>query len=232
MLSHLVSAPHFSAWDGDWEGRNAEKRTWLCEGNDDMTDDLRVQLLDDHNRYRSLTARGLAEDPEGDNGYAPKAAKMKKLVYDCNLEVSAQDHANLCKFQHSNVPYGENLFYAPMFFDKYQAVDTASRMWFDELKKFGVGPENMLKNWSVGHYTQMVWGWTEKLGCGVKECLDGSVLLVCQYDPAGNYQQYPIYKVGEPCSDCTCKQCECDPDEGLCYVPELPTSEPGSDFAS
>ncbi|VDL84155.1 unnamed protein product [Nippostrongylus brasiliensis] len=105
-------------------------------------------------------------------------------VYDCNLEVSAQGHANLCKFQHSNVPYGENLFYAPMFFDKYQAVDTASRMWFDELKKFGVGPENMLKNWSVGHYTQMVWGWTEKLGCGVKECPDGSVLLVCQYDPA------------------------------------------------
>lgn len=41
-----------------------------------------------------------------------------------------------------------------------------------------------------GHYTQLVWRKTLRLGCGVGECTSGSskrAFWVCNYDPPGNY---------------------------------------------
>ncbi len=43
-----------------------------------------------------------------------------------------------------------------------------------------------------GHYTQLVWRDTERVGCGVANCnnVDGfgaGNLWVCNYDPPGNY---------------------------------------------
>ena len=33
---------------------------------------------------------------------------------------------------------------------------------------------------AVGHYTQMAWTSTRKIGCGVSQCSDGASLFVCQ----------------------------------------------------
>lgn len=41
-----------------------------------------------------------------------------------------------------------------------------------------------------GHYTQMVWRDTKRVGCGVADCVQGRTrksYWVCNYDPPGNY---------------------------------------------
>ncbi|EYB93271.1 hypothetical protein Y032_0184g988 [Ancylostoma ceylanicum] len=44
-----------------------------------MTDQARQKFLDMHNSYRSQVAKGQAKDAL--SGYAPRAAKMKKMVW-------------------------------------------------------------------------------------------------------------------------------------------------------
>ncbi|KHJ88993.1 SCP-like protein, partial [Oesophagostomum dentatum] len=70
-----------------------------CPANSGMTDSVRDTFLTLHNNYRSSVARGLEPDALG--GYAPKASKMLKMVYDCNVEASAMRHALKCVYQHS-----------------------------------------------------------------------------------------------------------------------------------
>ncbi|VDM82346.1 unnamed protein product [Strongylus vulgaris] len=103
----------------------------------------------------------------------------------------------------------------------------AAQGWWDELKTNGVGPSNTLTeelwdrpNKQIGHYTQMAWETSYKLGCGVVNCAS-MTLVVCQYGPAGNYFNEPIYTIGDPCtSNAGCPSGNtCSVSEGLCVVP-------------
>ncbi|PIO72344.1 hypothetical protein TELCIR_05736 [Teladorsagia circumcincta] len=64
-----------------------------------------------HNLFRSLVAKGLAKDKFGGN--ALKAARMRKMVYDCDVEASALRLAEKCRWGHSNklgrLGHGENI---------------------------------------------------------------------------------------------------------------------------
>ncbi|KAE9411741.1 hypothetical protein Angca_007134, partial [Angiostrongylus cantonensis] len=73
-----------------------------CKANNGMNDGVRDAVLAEHNRLRSLTAKGLAENPLGTNKYAPKAARMLKMIYDCKVEETAMQHAKKCEFKHSS----------------------------------------------------------------------------------------------------------------------------------
>ncbi len=77
-----------------------------------------------------------------------------------------------------------------------QAVD----LWESELMCYTFGPFQSGVNATCtnacsryggcGHYTQVVWRKTLRLGCGVGECMSGSskrAYWVCNYDPPGNY---------------------------------------------
>ncbi|KAE9414467.1 hypothetical protein Angca_008594 [Angiostrongylus cantonensis] len=107
----------------------------------------------------------------------------------------------------------------------------ASKLWFSELVQYGVPPDNKLTSelWNrprmaIGHYTQMVWEGSYKLGCGVAVCPD-KTLVVCQYSPPGNYIGSIMYATGEPCKsdeDCKCDGCKCSQDEALCIKPNEP----------
>lgn len=52
----------------------------------------------------------------------------------------------------------------------------------------------------------MVWGATNRLGCGQITYNDGGRFtkkyLVCNYGPAGNFLRRPMYTKGKPCSRC------------------------------
>lgn len=73
-------------------------------------------------------------------------------------------------------------------------------LWESELRCYTYGPFAAGVNATCsasceayggcGHYTQMVWRQTQRIGCGLGECTDGKTrrsYWVCHYDPPGNY---------------------------------------------
>lgn len=79
--------------------------------------------------------------------------------------------------------YGENIFWG--YGASYTLV-SASRSWYSEIKDYQHGPISD-KNWPVaGHYTQMVWKTTTQVGFGVATCSGGEIIIVANYNPAGN----------------------------------------------
>jgi len=89
--------------------------------------------------------------------------------------------ANGCALVHRpDRPYGENLYYSQPGKNAAAAV----AMWTAEQANYDY--ENNTCDGICGHYTQVVWKNTTKLGCGVSSC-DQKRVYVCNYDPRGNY---------------------------------------------
>ncbi|KIH61531.1 SCP-like protein [Ancylostoma duodenale] len=136
----------------------------MCPSNANMTDASRQKFLDMHNYLRSRAANGLEPDALGGN--APKASQMLKMVYDCAVEASAIKHSQKCVYQHSTSAdrpgLGENLYKTTALnVDRVATAAESSQLWWNELKDYGVGPENNLTQalWDrpgmqIGHYTQ------------------------------------------------------------------------------
>lgn len=89
-----------------------------------------------------------------------------------------------CQMKHrSGHRFGENLFIGTK--GRFTAVD-AAKAWESEKPLYDGGALTR-SNWKpAGHYTQMVWRKTRRLGCGEAEC-KGMLMVVCNYDPPGNY---------------------------------------------
>ena len=58
-------------------------------------------------------------------------------------------------------------------------------MWYDELKKFSFRSGGF--SMKTGHFTQVVWRGTRRVGCGKSQC-NGLDVWICQYDPPGNVE--------------------------------------------
>jgi pathogenesis-related protein 1 len=129
-------------------------------------------------------------------------AGVQALSHSPKLAKSAQAWANHlkqsrnCDMQHSNAKgrYGENLYWA------------SPLMWSDGRKELRrVSPAEVIDRWGnekadydharnacragavCGHYTQMVWRDTLKVGCGMATCGNThEQVWVCHYSPAGN----------------------------------------------
>ncbi|WKY07835.1 hypothetical protein Q1695_007371 [Nippostrongylus brasiliensis] len=199
-----------------------------CTNKYGMTDDVREIFVNRHNYYRSLVARGEAQDPLASNGYAPKAARMLKMIYDCDIENVAMKHSLKCGFKHSTgrKNLGENMFAIWEKQDLKKAAESGVTSWFTELKTAGMGDANVL-TWPIfnrpkviGHYTQVVWQDSYRLGCAAVFCEQSKMTLVtCNYGPAGNVIGGKVYDLGDPCktdADCECNDCKCSQDEALC----------------
>ncbi|KAK6024142.1 SCP-like protein [Ostertagia ostertagi] len=107
-----------------------------CKANTGMTDDLREIFLKKHNYYRSFVAKGLAKDKFG--GYAPKAARMLKMVYDCEIEANRKLAAPIMR---------ECTMSEPIRHSKpTDSAVLACDKFFAELKDHGVGQDNILTN--------------------------------------------------------------------------------------
>lgn len=89
-----------------------------------------------------------------------------------------------CKFEHSpGGKYGENLSYlSPAGIGRPAAI---TRGWYDEVRDYDFSKPGFAFN--TGHFTQVVWRGTERLGCGVAQCANAEI-WVCNYDPPGNWR--------------------------------------------
>jgi len=132
------------------------------------------ELLHAHNAYRSAV------------GVAP-------LSWSNDLAAAARAWASSLSseldFQHDPNArnQGENLWMGTAgAFSLTQMVDT----WGQEEQNFRIGtfPDvSTTGNWfDVGHYSQMVWRNTKRVGCAGVSGSDGNYRLVCRYSPPGN----------------------------------------------
>jgi len=100
-----------------------------------------------------------------------------KLQWDAELAGYAAKHAARCQFKHSDYPYGENLAIG------YPSASEAIKAWYGENKNYSYQHPGFSHN--TGHFTQLIWKSTTKVGCAIAAC-DGRNLLVCEYSPMGN----------------------------------------------
>jgi uncharacterized protein YkwD len=118
------------------------------------------------------------------------------LSWDGQLGNVAQAWADGCVFEHSSgSPYGENLFAStPAGNATAQGVVDS---WASEVDFYDYDTNSCAANEQCGHYTQIVWDSTERVGCGFAVCPEASSpfgggfgdweLWVCNYDPPGNW---------------------------------------------
>lgn len=117
------------------------------------------------------------------------ALRLRPLLWDAKLARYAQWYANQrrfdCALEHSDGPYGENIFWGSgNDWTPSQAVAdwVSERQWYDYWSNSCAGGEQ------CGHYTQIVWSSTRRVGCARVKCLgDRGVFMTCNYDPPGNY---------------------------------------------
>ncbi|XP_055606456.1 uncharacterized protein LOC129754419 [Uranotaenia lowii] len=132
---------------------------------------FRDAVLEAHNRLRAKhSAPPLSRDPALDR-YAQEWAN--------NLA------ARNCALQHrSNGKYGENLYAA--YGKTNLSGEDAVQSWYDEIKFYTFGQASPGNFSQVGHFTQVVWKGSTKLGVGMAT-KGSNVVVVCNYDPPGNF---------------------------------------------
>lgn len=117
------------------------------------------------------------------------------LAWDSTLTKYAHDYAvrrkKDCDYRiHSGGPYGENLFW-----QKYRESGPRDvvKSWFEE-QQFFDHKTNRCKcqpqreGCECGHYTNVVWKSSQKIGCSGYVYCDAQkgILIVCSYHPKGN----------------------------------------------
>ena len=70
-----------------------------------------------------------------------------------------------------------------IFFLTYKAVDA----WDNEKPDYTLSTNTCAAGKVCGHYTQVVWANSLKVGCGYTSCANGAKIISCNYDPPGNY---------------------------------------------
>ena len=126
-----------------------------------------------------------------------------KLSYSPELELSSQawadhlKHSNHCQMRHSKPEgrYGENLYWASAIIwsdgrRELQKVlaEKPVDSWGDEKADYDYATSSCKPGKMCGHYTQMVWKTSTKVGCAYAVCEDSQEQVwVCQYQPAGNW---------------------------------------------
>ncbi len=119
------------------------------------------------------------------------------LAWDADLASDARRWAIYLarerRFEHDSgdlmEPQGENLF---MGTSGHFSLETMLGRWVEE-KALLDGPENWQAHFpAAGHYTQMVWRGTSRLGCAIADNGEDEY-LVCRYTSPGNMIGQPAW---------------------------------------
>ncbi|XP_063962060.1 uncharacterized protein LOC129270585 [Lytechinus pictus] len=188
------------------------------------------EIVDRHNLLRRQPAA--RNDFERNDPNAITASDMEHMTWDDDLAYMALAWARGCSFHHpqpgemQNVsPYetiGQNIWAYTGTRDSPRSGTKATQDWYDEVVDYTYQAGSGGYCGRVcGHYTQIVWAATNRVGCGRMFCpslsrtsLRNAWYVVCNYAPAGNYQGVQPYSIGTPCTQCTSGSGQCY--NGLC----------------
>lgn len=143
-----------------------------------------------HNRFRAM---------------ADTSTPIPPLVWDPALAAVAQAYSERlasgsCNLVHSSSGYGENLYWqrgrspsaADVVASWHEEIDCYTYGTFMRADACDAACVAAMNASGCGHYTQVVWRNTQRLGCGMATCASGAEIWTCNYDPPGNYiGQYP-----------------------------------------
>ncbi len=125
------------------------------------------------------------------HNYYRRQVGVRPLVWSQELEAVAQQWADTLAardngLMHSLGKYGENIAGASVCLTPAFVVD----LWAREKQLYHGTP--IEKHNKYGHYTQVVWYATRKVGCAMARSKSGFYYWVCEYYPPGNYiGRYP-----------------------------------------
>jgi len=174
---------------------------------------VRNRIVDIHNHFRASVK--------------PSAKNMLKMHWDRRAANDAKRWSRRCKLLVHDSPAGryvndfgscgQNIFISTHKVPWLYAI----RSWYSEEKDFTYGAEakgftNNLT--AVGHYTQMVWAATHRVGCAINKCHLPSTIspkgrkgkgmtyytYICNYCPIGNFLERlgTPYESGNRCDSC------------------------------
>uniref|UniRef100_A0A673AXJ5 Cysteine-rich secretory protein LCCL domain containing 1b n=1 Tax=Sphaeramia orbicularis TaxID=375764 RepID=A0A673AXJ5_9TELE len=185
--------------DEEWWKARSRGRRAISEG------DMHL-ILDLHNKLRGQVH--------------PPAANMEYMVWDYDLERSAEHWAHTCRWEHGPshmlTQIGQNL---GAHWGRDRPPTFHVQAWYDEVRYYSF-PYSQECNPHCPfrcsgpvctHYTQLVWATSNRIGCAINVCYNmnvwgmiwaKAVYLVCNYSPPGNWWGHAPYKYGAPCSAC------------------------------
>jgi pathogenesis-related protein 1 len=142
-------------------------------------------LLERHNHWRAAVGVGALS-------WSPELAAFARAWADelarqgCTMRHRPREGAFAQK-------YGENLYHASpvSWSDGRTEVQQISPeqvvdLWDSEKADYDPAANACAEGRMCGHYTQLVWAQSMRLGCSMKICDDRAQLWVCNYDPPGN----------------------------------------------
>ncbi|XP_064189188.1 cysteine-rich secretory protein LCCL domain-containing 1 [Anguilla rostrata] len=204
--------------DGEWWASKQRGKRAIAES------DMQA-ILDLHNKLRGQVY--------------PQASNMEYMVWDTELERSAEAWAETCLWEHGPeglLPHiGQNL---GVHYGRYRPPTSHVQSWYNEVKYYSYPyPQECNPHCPFRcsgpictHYTQLVWATSSRIGCAVNLCynmdvwghvLPKAIYLVCNYSPKGNWWGHSPYKHGTPCSACppsyggVCRENLCYKDDGV-----------------
>uniref|UniRef100_A0A8C8MDS7 LCCL domain-containing protein n=1 Tax=Oncorhynchus tshawytscha TaxID=74940 RepID=A0A8C8MDS7_ONCTS len=187
---------------------NKDDEWWVSKqrGKRAITDGDMHLILDLHNKLRGQVY--------------PQASNMEYMVWDMELERSAEHWAHTCLWehgpQHMLTQIGQNL---GAHWGRDRPPTFHVQAWYDEVRDYSYPyPQECNPHCPFRcsgpvctHYTQMVWATSSHIGCAINVCYNmnvwgmiwtKAVYLVCNYSPPGNWWGHAPYKHGTPCSAC------------------------------
>uniref|UniRef100_A0A6Q2X004 LCCL domain-containing protein n=1 Tax=Esox lucius TaxID=8010 RepID=A0A6Q2X004_ESOLU len=207
VLSMVVpNSTHLEAILEKYMDKEDESWVFKQRGKRAITEGDMHLILDLHNKLRGQVY--------------PQASNMEYMVWDMELERSAEHWAHTCLWehgpQHMLTQIGQNL---GAHWGRDRPPTFHVQAWYDEVRDYSYpypqecNPHCPFRcSGSVcTHYTQMVWATSSRIGCAINVCYNmnvwgmiwtKAVYLVCNYSPPGNWWGHAPYKHGRPCSAC------------------------------
>lgn len=144
----------------------------------------------------NFSSSSLSQDSPQDFVNTHNAARaevgVRPVQWDVRVASFARQYANQrindCLLMNSGGPYGENLVWSRSDLSPTAAV----QLWVSEKQFYNYDTNSCVAGKVCGHYTQVVWSDSVRIGCAKVKCTNGGgTFITCNYDPPGNFVLRP-----------------------------------------